>query len=82
MPRRSARRAQIACMFDEAEEAKETDRINSAMPAWHCTELDFIGQSLSSLSRCTIKRCVASKIFPDDATLFCGSHLGRRVFAR
>ena len=51
MPRRSARRAQIAWMFDGAEEAKETDRINSVMPARHCTELDFRGQSLSSLSR-------------------------------
>ena len=42
-------------MFDGAEEAKETDRINSAMPARHCAELDFRGQSLSFLSRCTIK---------------------------
>ena len=42
-------------MFDGAEEAKETDRINSAMPTRHCTELDFRGQSLSFLSRCTIK---------------------------
>lgn len=42
-------------MFDGAEEAKETDRINSAMPARHCAELDFRSQSLSFLSRCTIK---------------------------
>ena len=42
-------------MFDGAEEAKDTDRINIAMPARHCAELDFRSQSLSFLSRCTIK---------------------------
>ena len=48
-------------MFDEAEEAKETYWIDSAMPARHCAELDFRGQSLSFLSRCTIKDALRLK---------------------